>query len=90
MAGKPPGVNEDEWDRLTMASIACALTDDSEGLAELLRHSDPGHLPYVVVRLAAMAAHALLMDAESDTDRAEVLARWQACILDHEARRATE
>lgn len=73
-----------------MASVACALAEDSEGLAELLRCSDRDHLPHVVVRLAAMAAQALLADAETDADRAEVLARWQACILDHEARRSTE
>lgn len=80
-----------EWDRLTLAIVAAALADDSDGAAALLEPVEAGDLRHVVVRLAAMAAEALLIEADgSGSGRAEVQARWRACILAHETRRAPE
>lgn len=74
-----------------MAMVAAALADDGEGAAALLEPLDQRDACRVAVRLAAMAADALLAMAEEEGgDRADALARWQACIIDHEARRAGE
>jgi hypothetical protein len=78
-----------ECDRTTMAMVAAALADDGEGAVALLEPLDPRDLCRVAVRLAAMAADALLAVAEeAGGGRAEALAHWQACIMDHEARRS--
>ncbi|WP_432094001.1 hypothetical protein [Streptomyces sp. bgisy100] len=82
-------MNAHEWDRLTMAVVACALANDGEGAAALLEPLDARDVSHVTVRLAAMAAEALLQEADAaGVGRAEVLGRWQARILDHEARPA--
>ncbi|MEV0260752.1 hypothetical protein AB0I49_05330 [Streptomyces sp. NPDC050617] len=74
-----------ESDRTTMAVIACALADDSDGAVELLKPLDARDVSRIAVRLAAMAADALISATqENGGDRAEALARWQQCILQHE------
>ncbi|UTH96495.1 hypothetical protein SRIMHP_20440 [Streptomyces rimosus subsp. rimosus] len=62
------------------------LAGDSDGAVELLRPLSQRDVCQITVRLAAMAADALISAAE-DTggDRAEALAQWQQCILQHEA-----
>ncbi|MER0240908.1 hypothetical protein AAHZ94_02485 [Streptomyces sp. HSW2009] len=81
-------MNAYEWDRTTMAMIACALANDSDGAGALLEPMDAHDLRHVVVRLAAMAAEALISEAgQAGTGREEVIARWQASILAHESRR---
>ncbi|MGP4003498.1 hypothetical protein [Streptomyces sp. 8N706] len=78
-----------EWDRMTMAVVACALANDGEGAAALLEPLDARDVSHIAVRLAAMAAEALLLEADAaGVDRAELLGRWQAHILAHEARTA--
>ncbi|OKI03466.1 hypothetical protein A6A06_39000 [Streptomyces sp. CB02923] len=81
---------EFEWDRTAMAVVACALAGDSDGAVELLRPLSQRDVCQITVRLAAMAADALISAAE-DTggDRAEALAQWQQCILQHEAETET-
>lgn len=69
-----------------MAMIACALADDSDGACALLGPMDAHDLRHVVVRLAAMAAEALAAEADNaGASREEVIARWRASILAHEA-----
>ncbi|TGB09496.1 hypothetical protein E4099_13680 [Streptomyces palmae] len=71
-----------------MAVVATALADDGEAAAELLAPLETRDVCRVAVRLAAMAADALLAAAEAEGGgREEALARWQACILAHEAGR---
>ncbi|KOG85779.1 hypothetical protein [Streptomyces varsoviensis] len=75
-----------ESDRITMAVIACALADDSDGAVELLKPLDARDVSRIAVRLAAMAADALISAAEEGGgNRDEALAHWQQCILQHEA-----
>ncbi|MGK5629059.1 hypothetical protein [Streptomyces sp. URMC 123] len=79
---------EYEWDRTAMAAIAAALADDAEGAAALLEPLDAKDLRHVVIRLAATLADTLLTEARrSGASREEVVANWQACILDHETKR---
>ncbi|ARF59536.1 hypothetical protein [Streptomyces gilvosporeus] len=79
-------MSEYEWDRTTMAVVASALSGDSDGAVELLRPLPQRDVCHIAVRLAAMAADALIVAAQ-DTggDRAEALSQWQQCILQHEA-----
>ncbi|MBB5938487.1 hypothetical protein [Streptomyces zagrosensis] len=80
-------MNAYEWDRTTMAVVACALANDSDGAGALLEPLDARDLRHVVVRLAAMAAEALVAEADdAGGDREEVIARWRASILAHESR----
>ncbi len=80
-----------ECDRTTMAIVAAALAGDGEGAAALLEPLERRDVSRVAVRLAAMAADALLAVAEeSGGGRAEALAHWQACIIAHESRRTDE
>ncbi|MET9297367.1 hypothetical protein [Streptomyces sp. NPDC003077] len=80
-----------EWDRTTMAIVACALAGDSEGAVELLRPLPQVDVCHIAVRLAAMAADALIVAAEdAGGDREEALAHWQECILQHEAEHTEE
>ncbi|MEU6115678.1 hypothetical protein ABZ840_14280 [Streptomyces sp. NPDC047117] len=84
-------MSEYEWDRTTMAVVACALAGDSEGAVELLRPLPQRDTCHIAVRLAAMAADALISAAEdAGGDRAEALARWQQCILQHETEHGGE
>lgn len=78
-------MSEYEWDRSTMAVVACALAGDSDGAVALLQPLPQRDVCRIAVRLAAMAADALISAAE-DTggSRTEALARWQQCILQHE------
>ncbi|TVL87829.1 hypothetical protein [Streptomyces sp. SAJ15] len=72
-----------------MAVVATALADDGEAAVTLLAPLEARDVCRVAVRLAAMAADTLLAVAEAEGGgRAEALARWQACILAHEAQRA--
>ncbi|UNO41450.1 hypothetical protein [Streptomyces sp. MST-110588] len=82
---------EFEWDRTTMAIVACALAGDSDGAVELLRPLPQRDVCHIAVRLAAMAADALIVAAQ-DTggDREEALAHWQQCILQHESEHGAE
>ncbi|MDT3400009.1 hypothetical protein RKE29_25845 [Streptomyces sp. B1866] len=69
-----------------MAMVAAALADDSEGAVALLEPLTTREVCRVAVRLAAMAADALLAVAEeAGGGREEALAHWQACIIEHEA-----
>ncbi|MFD7920681.1 hypothetical protein ACFV3R_15830 [Streptomyces sp. NPDC059740] len=80
-----------EWDRTTMAVVASALAGDSDGAVELLRPLSQRDVCHVAVRLAAMAADALIIAAEeTGGDREEALARWQERILQHEVERDGE
>ncbi|MEU1791087.1 hypothetical protein ABZ553_35495 [Streptomyces sparsogenes] len=72
-----------------MAIVAAALADDGEGAVALLEPLERRDVCRVAVRLAAMAADALLAVAEEGGGgKAEALAHWQACIIAHESRRA--
>nr|WP_053048649.1 hypothetical protein [Streptomyces antioxidans] len=74
-----------------MAIVAAALADDGEGAAALLEPLDARDVCRVAVRLAAMAAHALVAVAEEGGGgREEALAHWQACIIAHESRQTEE
>ncbi|GAA3190740.1 hypothetical protein GCM10017688_54960 [Streptomyces ramulosus] len=79
-------MSEYEWDRTTMAVVATALSGDSDGAVELLRPLPHRDVCHVAVRLAAMAADALITAAQdAGGDRAQALSQWQQCILQHEA-----
>lgn len=74
-----------------MAIVAAALADDGEGAAALLEPLEMRDACRVAVRLAAMAAHALVAVAEEGGGgREEALAHWQECIIAHESRRIEE
>ncbi|WP_425587103.1 hypothetical protein [Streptomyces violaceusniger] len=80
-----------ECDRTTMAIVAAALADDGEGAAALLEPLETRDVCRVAVRLAAMAAHALVAVAEEGGGgREEALAHWQACIIAHESKHTEE
>lgn len=85
-AGHALPMSEYEWDRTTMAVVASALSGDSDGAVELLRPLPQSDVCHIAVRLAAMAADALIVAAQdSGGDREEALSQWQQCILQHEA-----
>lgn len=68
-----------------MALVAAALAGDSDGAATLLLQHEADDLRHIVVRLAGMAADALLSQGElAGASPEEVAEHWRACILDLE------